>query len=147
MKNLFPSEKFDENGICIINNIILDSLIDPILENALLLYCKLSGTPRKKYALRDAWQSQILHDDLIKFRKEEKHLFSALYDGIQFSTPLNFLASNPIISENVAKVLKCKPVDLANSNHGVRMDPPVPIPEIFSNGIKSIHINGKTEAV
>ena len=66
----------------------------------------------------------MFHQEIIKFRNEKPNEFSEVYDTVQPCVSVFHILTSEIISQIVATLLRCKPIELSVYGSMVRMDTP-----------------------
>ena len=124
MKNYNQIQKnFNDDGFYIARNIIKENQIKKILDTFCKVYFKnnLSSNFIKK---KNVWDKDLFHQEIIKFRNEKPNEFSEVYDTVQPCVSVFHILTNEKISQIVATLLRCKPIELSVYGSMVRMDTP-----------------------
>ena len=116
-------ESFFADGYFIAKQIISEKKIEPILEAVFKIYCKYNPST-KLLNLENPWQTDLFHQEMIKFRQSDPKIFSLLYDSAQTSIPLIELVSDKIIGEYSANLLGIKDTEMSMTEGMLRMDTP-----------------------
>ena len=66
----------------------------------------------------------LFHQEIIKFRNEKPKKFSEVYDTVQPCVSVLHILTSERISQIVATLLRCKPIELSVYGSIVRMDTP-----------------------
>ena len=116
-------KSFKENGFHIEKNIISEDDIRLIFENIFEVYDE--KNPSTKFANdENRMNNSLFNSEIIKFREENKDVFSEVYDSSQSSVPLVNLVTSKKISDVSALLLNCKPSQLSQTGYMVRMGTP-----------------------
>ncbi len=116
-------EKFRENGYFIAKSIISEKKINAVLETIFRIYFKYNPSSKLR-DLQEPWNSDLFHEEIIKFRKSDPKRFSLLYDSSQTSVPLLELLSEELILKCSANLLDIKNNELSITETMIRMDAP-----------------------
>ena len=116
-------EKFRENGYFIAKSIISEKKINAVLETIFRIYFKYNPSSKLR-DLQEPWNSDLFHEELIKFRKSDPKRFSLLYDSSQTSVPLLELLSEELILKCSTNLLDIKNNELSITETMIRMDAP-----------------------
>ena len=116
-------EKFRENGYFIAKSIISEKKINAVLETVFRIYLKYNPSSKLR-DLQEPWNSDLFHEELIKFRKSDPKRFSLLYDSSQTSVPLLELLSEELILKCSTNLLDIKNNELSITETMIRMDAP-----------------------
>ena len=116
-------EKFRENGYFIAEQIVSEKKINAVLENIFRIYFKYNPSS-KLHELQEPWNSDLFHEEIIKFRKSDPKRFSLLYDSAQTGASLIELFSDELILKCSANLLDVKNNELSVSEWMIRMDAP-----------------------
>ena len=116
-------EKFRESGYFIAKSIISEKKINAVLETIFRIYFKYNPSSKLR-DLQEPWNSDLFHEELIKFRKSDPKRFSLLYDSSQTSVPLLELLSEELILKCSTNLLDIKNNELSITETMIRMDAP-----------------------
>jgi ectoine hydroxylase-related dioxygenase (phytanoyl-CoA dioxygenase family) len=116
-------EKFRENGYFIAKSIISEKKISAVLETIFRIYFKYNPSS-KLHDLQEPWNSDLFHEELIKFRKSDPKRFSLLYDSTQTSASVMELLTSELIAKYSANLLDTKNNELCITEGMIRMDAP-----------------------
>ena len=116
-------KKFEDDGFYVAKNIVTENEIADILKNVSKLYFK--NNPSSKFLKeKKLWDNALFHQEITKFRDENRDEFSEVYDSSQSSIPVIQLVASEKISEIAAILLRCQLVELSQMGNMVRMDTP-----------------------
>ena len=116
-------KKFEDDGFYIAKNIVKETQITNILENASQVYFK--NNPSSKFPKeKKPWNNDLFHEEIIKFRDKNPNEFGQVYDSCQSSIPVIQLVTSERFTEIAAILLRCQPIVLSHSGNAVRMDTP-----------------------
>ena len=116
-------EKFRENGYFIAKSIISEKKINAVLETIFRIYFKYNPSSKLR-DLQEPWNSDLFHEELIKFRKSDPKRFSLLYDSVQTGASLIELFSDELILKCSANLLGAKNNELSIAECMIRIDVP-----------------------
>ena len=116
-------EKFRENGYFIAEQIVSEKKINAVLENIFRIYFKYNPSS-KLHELQEPWNSDLFHEEIIKFRKSDPKRFSLLYDSTQTSASVMELLTSELIAKYSANLLDTKNNELCITEGMIRMDAP-----------------------
>ena len=116
-------EKFRENGYSIAKSIISEKEINAVLETIFRIYFKYNPSSKLR-DLQEPWNSDLFHEEIIKFRKSDPKRFSLLYDSTQTSVSLMELLTSELIAKYSANLLDTKNNELCITEGMIRMDAP-----------------------
>lgn len=122
-KTIELREKMINDGYFIAENIISEKKINAVLETIFKIYCKYH-TSTKLLELQEPWNTNLFHEEMMKFRQSDPRGFSILYDSAQSSTSLIQLVSDERIVNHAASLLGTKTTELSITEGMVRMDTP-----------------------
>ena len=74
--------------------------------------------------LQEPWNSDLFHEEIIKFRKSDPKRFSLLYDSTQTSVSIMELLTSELIAKYSANLLDTKNNELCITEGMIRMDAP-----------------------
>ena len=117
------SKMFDEEGYCIVKNVIQKEKISNLFENVLNVYFKINTLSNFDNS-KNSWNTDSLHKEMIEFRQKNPNLFSELYDSCQTSSALSKLVLDERILDISSNLLKCKKTELSHTGNMIRMDIP-----------------------
>ena len=117
------SEKFRENGYSIAKSIISEKEINAVLETIFRIYFKYNPSSKLR-DLQEPWNSDLFHEEIIKFRKSDPKRFSLLYDSTQTSVSIMELLTSELIAKYSANLLDTKNNELCITEGMIRMDAP-----------------------
>ena len=115
---------FTTNGFAIVPNIIDRKRISLVMENIYKLYCKFSNDELSFSGIEKPWNTNLFHEKLIEFRKNDPELFGAIYDSLKTSLPVMGVVTEDKITRYAAEFLKTSVSDLAISEPMCRLDVP-----------------------
>jgi ectoine hydroxylase-related dioxygenase (phytanoyl-CoA dioxygenase family) len=116
-------KKFEDDGFYVAKNIVTENEIADILKNVSELYFK--NNPSSKFLKeKKLWDNALFHQEIIKFRDDNRDEFSEVYDSSQSSIPVIQLVTSEKISEIAAILLRCQPIELSQTGNMIRMDTP-----------------------
>jgi len=116
-------KKFEDDGFYVAKNIVTENEIANILKNVSELYFK--NNPSSKFLKeKKLWDNALFHQEIIKFRDDNRDEFSEVYDSSQSSIPVIQLVTSEKISEIAAILLRCQPIELSQTGNMIRMDTP-----------------------
>ena len=116
-------EKFRENGYSIAKSIISEKKINAVLETIFRVYFKYNPSSKLR-DLQEPWNSDLFHEEIIKFRKSDPKRFSLLYDSTQTSASIMELLTSELIAKYSANLLDTKNNELCITEGMIRMDAP-----------------------
>ena len=116
-------EKFRENGYSIAKSIISEKKINAVLETIFRIYLKYNPSSKLR-DLQEPWNSDLFHEEIIKFRKSDPKRFSLLYDSTQTSVSIMELLTSELIAKYSANLLDTKNNELCITEGMIRMDAP-----------------------
>ncbi len=116
-------EKFRENGYFIAEQIVSEKKINAVLENIFRIYFKYNPSS-KLHELQEPWNSDLFHEEIIKFRKSDPKRFSLLYDSAQTCASLIGLLASESIAKHSANLLGTNNSELSMTEGMLRMDAP-----------------------
>ena len=116
-------EKFRENGYFIAKSIISEKKINAVLETIFRIYFKYNPSSKLR-DLQEPWNSDLFHEEIIKFRKSDPKRFSLLYDSTQTSVSIMELLTSELIAKYSANLLDTKNNELCITEGMIRMDAP-----------------------
>ena len=116
-------EKFRENGYFIAKSIISEKKINAVLETIFRIYFKYNPSSKLR-DLQEPWNSDLFHEEIIKFRKSDPKRFSLLYDSTQTSASIMELLTSELIAKYSANLLDTKNNELCITEGMIRMDAP-----------------------
>ena len=116
-------EKFKENGYFVAEHIVSEKKINAVLENIFRIYFKYNPSS-KLHELQEPWNSDLFHEEIIKFRKSDPKRFSLLYDSTQTSVSIMELLTSELIAKYSANLLDTKNNELCITEGMIRMDAP-----------------------
>ena len=116
-------EKFRENGYSIAKSIISEKKINAVLETIFRIYLKYNPSSKLR-DLQEPWNSDLFHEEIIKFRKSDPKRFSLLYDSTQTSASIMELLTSELIAKYSANLLDTKNNELCITEGMIRMDAP-----------------------
>ena len=116
-------EKFRERGYFIAKSIISEKKINAVLETIFRIYFKYNPSSKLR-DLQEPWNSDLFHEELIKFRKSDPKRFSLLYDSTQTSVSIMELLTSELIAKYSANLLDTKNNELCITEGMIRMDAP-----------------------
>ena len=116
-------EKFRENGYFIAKSIISEKKINAVLETIFRIYFKYNPSSKLR-DLQEPWNSDLFHEEIIKFRKSDPKRFSLLYDSTQTSASIMELLTSELIAKYSANLLDAKNNELCITEGMIRMDAP-----------------------
>ena len=116
-------EKFDHDGFYIAKHIIKENQIKKILDTFCKVYFK-NNSSSNFIKKKDIWDEDSFHQEIIKFRNEKPNEFSEVYDTVQPCVSVFHILTSERISQIVATLLRCKPIELSVYGSMVRMDTP-----------------------
>ena len=116
-------EKFRESGYFIAKSIISEKKINAVLETIFRIYFKYNPSSKLR-DLQEPWNSDLFHEELIKFRKSDPKRFSLLYDSTQTSASIMELLTSELIAKYSANLLDTKNNELCITEGMIRMDAP-----------------------
>ena len=116
-------EKFRENGYSIAKSIISEKKINAVLETIFRIYFKYNHSSKLR-DLQEPWNSDLFHEEIIKFRKSDPKRFSLLYDSTQTSASIMELLTSELIAKYSANLLDTKNNELCITEGMIRMDAP-----------------------
>ena len=116
-------EKFRENGYSIAKSIISEKKINAVLETIFRIYFKYNPSSKLR-DLQEPWNSDLFHEEIIKFRKSDPKRFSLLYDSTQTSASVMELLTSELIAKYSANLLDTKNNELCITEGMIRMDAP-----------------------
>ena len=116
-------EKFRENGYFIAKSIISEKKINAVLETVFRIYFRYNPSSKLR-DLQEPWNSDLFHEELIKFRKSDPKRFSLLYDSTQTSASIMELLTSELIAKYSANLLDTKNNELCITEGMIRMDAP-----------------------
>ena len=116
-------EKFRESGYFIAKSIISEKKINAVLETIFRIYFKYNPSSKLR-DLQEPWNSDLFHEEIIKFRKSDPKRFSLLYDSTQTSVSLMELLTSELIAKYSANLLDTKNNELCITEGMIRMDAP-----------------------
>ena len=116
-------EKFRENGYFIAKSIISEKKISAVLETIFRIYFKYNPSSKLR-DLQEPWNSDLFHEEIIKFRKSDPKRFSLLYDSTQTSVSIMELLTSELIAKYSANLLDTKNNELCITEGMIRMDAP-----------------------
>jgi len=116
-------EKFRENGYFIAKSIISEKKINAVLETIFRIYFKYNPSSKLR-DLQEPWNSDLFHEEIIKFRKSDPKRFSLLYDSTQTSASIMELLTSELIAKYSASLLDTKNNELCITEGMIRMDAP-----------------------
>ena len=116
-------EKFRENGYSIAKSIISEKEINAVLETIFRIYFKYNPSSKLR-DLQEPWNSDLFHEEIIKFRKSDPKRFSLLYDSTQTSVSIMELLTSELIAKYSANLLDTKNNELCITEGMIRMDAP-----------------------
>ena len=116
-------EKFRENGYFIAKSIISEKKISAVLETIFRIYFKYNPSSKLR-DLQEPWNSDLFHEEIIKFRKSDPKRFSLLYDSTQTSASVMELLTSELIAKYSANLLDTKNNELCITEGMIRMDAP-----------------------
>ena len=116
-------EKFRESGYFIAKSIISEKKINAVLETIFRIYFRYNPSS-KLHDLQEPWNSDLFHEELIKFRKSDPKRFSLLYDSTQTSVSIMELLTSELIAKYSANLLDTKNNELCITEGMIRMDAP-----------------------
>ena len=116
-------EKFNHDGFYIAKHIIKENQIKKILDTFCKVYFK--NNPSSNFIKKKKiWDEDLFHQEIIKFRNEKPNKFSEVYDTVQPCVSVFHILTGERISQIVATLLRCKPIELSVYGSMVRMDTP-----------------------
>ena len=86
--------------------------------------CKYSGNKDDFKSLDEPWNTNLFHQKLIEFRKNDPKSFGAMYDTLRTNLTLMQLVSDNLLIDNVTRMLEKNPSDISMSDPVVRLDVP-----------------------
>ena len=116
-------EKFRESGYFIAKSIISEKKINAVLETIFRIYFKYNPSSKLR-DLQEPWNSDLFHEEIIKFRKSDPKRFSLLYDSTQTSASIMELLTSELIAKYSASLLDTKNNELCITEGMIRMDAP-----------------------
>ena len=116
-------EKFRESGYFIAKSIISEKKINAVLETIFRIYFKYNPSSKLR-DLQEPWNSDLFHEEIIKFRKSDPKRFSLLYDSTQTSASIMELLTSELIAKYSANLLDTKNNELCITEGMIRMDAP-----------------------
>ena len=116
-------EKFRENGYSVAKSIISEKEINAVLETIFRIYFKYNPSSKLR-DLQEPWNSDLFHEEIIKFRKSDPKRFSLLYDSTQTSASIMELLTSELIAKYSASLLDTKNNELCITEGMIRMDAP-----------------------
>ena len=116
-------EKFDHDGFYIAKNIVKENQIKKILDTFCKVYFK-NNSSSNFIKKKKIWDEDLFHQEIIKFRNEKPNKFSEVYDTVQPCVSVFHILTGERISQIVATLLRCKPIELSVYGSMVRMDTP-----------------------
>ena len=116
-------EKFRESGYSIAKSIISGKKINAVLETIFRIYFKYNPSSKLR-DLQEPWNSDLFHEEIIKFRKSDPKRFSLLYDSTQTSASIMELLTSELIAKYSANLLDTKNNELCITEGMIRMDAP-----------------------
>ena len=116
-------EKFREDGYFIAKSIISEKKINAVLETIFRIYFKYNPSSKLR-DLQEPWNSDLFHEEIIKFRKSDPKRFSLLYDSTQTSVSIMELLTSELIAKYSANLLDTKNNELCITEGMIRMDAP-----------------------
>ena len=116
-------EKFRERGYFIAKSIISEKKINAVLETIFRIYFKYNPSSKLR-DLQEPWNSDLFHEEIIKFRKSDPKRFSLLYDSTQTSASIMELLTSELIAKYSASLLDTKNNELCITEGMIRMDAP-----------------------
>ena len=116
-------EKFRENGYFIAKSIISEKKINAVLETIFRIYFRYNPSSKLR-DLQEPWNSDLFHEEIIKFRKSDPKRFSLLYDSTQTSVSIMELLTSELIAKYSANLLDTKNNELCITEGMIRMDAP-----------------------
>ena len=116
-------EKFRERGYFIAKSIISEKKINAVLETIFRIYFKYNPSSKLR-DLQEPWNSDLFHEEIIKFRKSDPKRFSLLYDSTQTSASIMELLTSELIAKYSANLLDTKNNELCITEGMIRMDAP-----------------------
>ena len=116
-------EKFRESGYFIAKSIISEKKINAVLETIFRIYFKYNPSSKLR-DLQEPWNSDLFHEEIIKFRKSDPKRFSLLYDSTQTSVSVMELLTSELIAKYSANLLDTKNNELCITEGMIRMDAP-----------------------
>ena len=116
-------EKFRESGYFIAKSIISEKKINAVLETIFRIYFKYNPSSKLR-DLQEPWNSDLFHEEIIKFRKSDPKRFSLLYDSTQTSVSIMELLTSELIAKYSANLLDTKNNELCITEGMIRMDAP-----------------------
>jgi len=116
-------EKFRERGYFIAKSIISEKKINAVLETIFRIYFKYNPSSKLR-DLQEPWNSDLFHEEIIKFRKSDPKRFSLLYDSTQTSVSIMELLTSELIAKYSANLLDTKNNELCITEGMIRMDAP-----------------------
>ena len=116
-------EKFRESGYFIAKSIISEKKINAVLETIFRIYFKYNPLSKLR-DLQEPWNSDLFHEEIIKFRKSDPKRFSLLYDSTQTSVSIMELLTSELIAKYSANLLDTKNNELCITEGMIRMDAP-----------------------
>ena len=116
-------EKFRENGYFIAKSIISEKKINAVLETIFRIYFKYNPSSKLR-DLQEPWNSDLFHEEIIKFRKSDPKRISLLYDSTQTSASIMELLTSELIAKYSASLLDTKNNELCITEGMIRMDAP-----------------------
>ena len=116
-------EKFRERGYFIAKSIISEKKINAVLETIFRIYLKYNPSSKLR-DLQEPWNSDLFHEEIIKFRKSDPKRFSLLYDSTQTRASIMELLTSELIAKYSANLLDTKNNELCITEGMIRMDAP-----------------------
>jgi ectoine hydroxylase-related dioxygenase (phytanoyl-CoA dioxygenase family) len=117
------SDTFDQEGFCIVRDIITEEQISNVFDNIIKIYFKLNTKSDLVYE-EGLWKNELFHEEMIKFRQSDPGYFSEMYDSCQSSNSLSKVVLDEKILDVTSNLLKCKKEELSFSGNMTRMDVP-----------------------
>ena len=117
-------EQYTRDGFVVLKDIIPISRINQVFESIFVMYCKYSGNKDDFKSLDEPWNTNLFHQKLIEFRKNDPKSFGAMYDTLRTNLTLMQLVSDNLLIDNVTRMLEKKPSDISMSDPVVRLDVP-----------------------
>ena len=117
-------EQYEKNGFVIVKNIIPISRIQVLFKSIIKMYCKYSGDAEDFKDFEEPWNSDLFHQKMREFRKNDPQSFGAMYDTLRTNLSLMQLVADDVLVDSAAQFLRRKPEEISMSDPVVRLDVP-----------------------
>jgi len=115
---------YHEYGYVVIRNVVEPELLDQQLQNIYQLLLRFYEVSEELKQIERPWSSLLFHEEIINFRKRDKHLFSGFYDSIQSSVALTRIVTSKELIRCVAELSGLEPCEISSMQQQVRVDVP-----------------------